>query len=310
MELLELSEIRHLATEHGYKEIDHNIFSKSISFRGGPSNSTRINVYYTTGTIGTSLNHPRRGKSQLFRRGIKTLDQLKTIFSNPRVHTGGGYYTRKNVRQQWKKQGTDQFLRDSARRWVFVAQAIGLTKNDKEINTIVEICTEWDNLYWEPSDLPSLHHTKYACGSHGGLLQMLYQVVRQSCGDFEICEMRELEKYHDGLISRSDLNTERPYDHECNNLVCFLQDNGATISRLKEKFMSLRKDIRIELAQWFLARDVCGYVFADAANLKVITTPYSEAAIDTHIQYGKDMYPKKGNLCNHCGVVLDENDGD
>jgi len=63
-----------------------------ISFRKGDSSPIRINVYWTTGTVGTCLDHPRQGKTQLFRRNVD-LSTLREIFKNPRVHTGAGYYT-------------------------------------------------------------------------------------------------------------------------------------------------------------------------------------------------------------------------
>ena len=40
-----------------------------------------------TGTVGTCMDHPNQGKTQLFRRD-QTLDSLSAIFKNPRVHTG------------------------------------------------------------------------------------------------------------------------------------------------------------------------------------------------------------------------------
>lgn len=112
-----------------------------MSFRGGPAQSTRINVYYTTGIVGSCLNHPKRVKTQLFRRNISTLDLLENICENPRAHIGEGYYTRNNIHQQWKNTQTDEFYVDSARRWIYVGAATGLMKNERERNTITEICT-------------------------------------------------------------------------------------------------------------------------------------------------------------------------
>lgn len=54
-----------------------------ISF-GKPG--TRINVYYTTGAVATCIDHPKSGKTQLFRRGM-SLSDLQRIFENPRSHT-------------------------------------------------------------------------------------------------------------------------------------------------------------------------------------------------------------------------------
>ncbi len=51
----------------------------------------QVNVYTTTMTVATSLRHPRKGSTQLFRRGVSFSD-LRRIFKDPRVHTGRGYY--------------------------------------------------------------------------------------------------------------------------------------------------------------------------------------------------------------------------
>lgn len=55
----------------------------------------RINVYRkgnrSTFTVGTAINHPTKGKTQLFRKNVNP-EQLQKIFENPRVHTGKGYY--------------------------------------------------------------------------------------------------------------------------------------------------------------------------------------------------------------------------
>lgn len=53
---------------------------------------TRINFYLSTGTVGSSLDHPKKGKTQLFRRKVT---EYSALFDNPRLHTGKGYYTKK-----------------------------------------------------------------------------------------------------------------------------------------------------------------------------------------------------------------------
>lgn len=42
-------------------------------------------------TVQTAINHPKKGRTQLNRQGI-TFPQLEHLFSNPRQHTGKGYY--------------------------------------------------------------------------------------------------------------------------------------------------------------------------------------------------------------------------
>ena len=101
---LNLSVIRTVASKEAYQETYFNEKSKVISFcprHDYPApqkhdNPTRINIYWTTGTIGACVSHPRQGKTQLFRRDVDAL-QLRFIFKNPRVHTGSGYYRSRKV---------------------------------------------------------------------------------------------------------------------------------------------------------------------------------------------------------------------
>ncbi|OEU18269.1 hypothetical protein FRACYDRAFT_183600, partial [Fragilariopsis cylindrus CCMP1102] len=79
-----------MAEAYDLNEISHNITSRCISFR---NNNDRINIYYSTRTIGTALDHPSQGKTQLFRRKC-TVEDLKKIFQNPRSHSGKGYKRR------------------------------------------------------------------------------------------------------------------------------------------------------------------------------------------------------------------------
>lgn len=53
----------------------------------------RINIYLTTGTVGTIIEHPKKGSKQLFRKKVD-MNLLRHIFRNPRTHTGKGYYTK------------------------------------------------------------------------------------------------------------------------------------------------------------------------------------------------------------------------
>jgi hypothetical protein len=107
--VLSLSEIRTIARMHGYVETDYNTASRLVSFRGEQSDgsSCRLNVYYTTGTVGTCLDHPRLGKTQLFRKYIFTAGLMADIFKNPRLHTNKGchidYYIRDSAQESLDK---------------------------------------------------------------------------------------------------------------------------------------------------------------------------------------------------------------
>ena len=95
----------------GLHEVQHNEVSRVIAFtRGdGDGGTIRINVYYTTGTVSTSLDHPRQGKTQMFRRDCG-LREVEEIMTNPRVHTGRGYKRRADI------SGLLEEARDRVRR--------------------------------------------------------------------------------------------------------------------------------------------------------------------------------------------------
>lgn len=88
-----------------------------------------------------------------------SIDQLNDIFDNPRVHTGTGYY-RKHITQKWKYSGSndnrDNFLVDSAMRWRYVGRAIGLIQNEKDMKSICDICTLYDELFFEENSVPDV----------------------------------------------------------------------------------------------------------------------------------------------------------
>ncbi len=86
--------VRGMAAAFELTEITLNETSKVISFQTDANE--RINVYYTTRTVGTALNHPNQGATQLFRRRCSS-EELREIMQNPRVHTGKGYKKRPRI---------------------------------------------------------------------------------------------------------------------------------------------------------------------------------------------------------------------
>lgn len=71
-------------------------FEKQIEAGKKP---VRMNIYYTAAssidnfnlTVATCLDHPKKGKTQLFRKKVSE-SQLNALFLNPRKHTKKGYY--------------------------------------------------------------------------------------------------------------------------------------------------------------------------------------------------------------------------
>ena len=79
------------ANAEGYIKCQHD--NNVLGFQR-PSGEERelVRVWYRTGTVGTYLKHPRQGRTQMFRRGIGSHEEMRSILRNPRVHTGRGYH--------------------------------------------------------------------------------------------------------------------------------------------------------------------------------------------------------------------------
>merc|ERR1739845_237942 len=109
---LSAERVRKIAQKHGYqeealaaREQEYMLSFKHDSVPGcdGP---VRIDVYFTTGKVTTSLKHPKQGHNPLQREIWSDYDLLEKIFVNPRHHSDTGYHTReeKKRREERKKQ--------------------------------------------------------------------------------------------------------------------------------------------------------------------------------------------------------------
>ena len=76
------------AIERGWLLLDIQENIKMISFKRC---GVRLNYYYSTGTVATAMNHPTKGRTQLYRKNLD-YDEIVQIINNPRKHTGEGYY--------------------------------------------------------------------------------------------------------------------------------------------------------------------------------------------------------------------------
>jgi len=84
---LKLNKIYEIATIEGWLLVDWQEGPGMVSYR---KEDMRVNVYISTMTVGSCLAHPRKGKTQLFRKAVN-MGLLKQIFQNPRIHTNKGY---------------------------------------------------------------------------------------------------------------------------------------------------------------------------------------------------------------------------
>lgn len=91
-----VKKIRDMAQELGWRELDFQANISLIRFyRANVTVREYLNIYFTRMTVGTCIEHPKKGRTQLFRRHVNPA-MMRAIMQNPRVHTGEGYYTRGN----------------------------------------------------------------------------------------------------------------------------------------------------------------------------------------------------------------------
>ena len=89
--LIPIETIESIAVKNDFNRIDYQEKIGLISYSDG---DTRVNIYLSKMTVSTCLNHPKKGKTQLFRKNVN-IQMLSEIFEYPRKHTGKGYYTKK-----------------------------------------------------------------------------------------------------------------------------------------------------------------------------------------------------------------------
>jgi hypothetical protein len=79
--------IRMLAERHGWQEQKEVVSPPVLVFlkRHPQMGRMQVNVYWTRGTVQTTLKHPKDGRNQGNRKNVGLVD-LEKIFENPRVH--------------------------------------------------------------------------------------------------------------------------------------------------------------------------------------------------------------------------------
>ena len=88
-EIIELA--KSLGYEERREETSATLFFKEISPKHNMP-PCLLNIYYTTRSIMSFMNHPTAGTNEMWRsNAYKDIDELKTYFENPRKHSGKGY---------------------------------------------------------------------------------------------------------------------------------------------------------------------------------------------------------------------------
>jgi len=110
------AEVKTVARQQGYEELpvadkdrNHLLRFRHPSKRGcgGTSSETgpvKICVYFTTGKVATSLEHPKAGKGQL-QRTVMDKHMLTMVFDNPRIHSNTGYHKKEETKRRHKENG-------------------------------------------------------------------------------------------------------------------------------------------------------------------------------------------------------------
>mmetsp|Transcript_11853 Transcript_11853/g.30060 ORF Transcript_11853/g.30060 Transcript_11853/m.30060 type:complete len:315 (-) Transcript_11853:109-1053(-) len=305
-------EVRTAAKGTSFHEISHTKNSRVVSFES--DSGTRINVYCTNGAIGICLNHPlTKGKTQIFRRSVD-LDRLQHIFLDPRITihpTGKGYlyYYRANNRQSWKTvkdDGHEIFEVDSARRWRYVASATDLSTSSYELDKMAEFCNLFDSIYWDRGAEPKLSEKRYGCTGKLILSNMLFQVAEDLLG-------YPLKAVYMGnaRADKPDVFPNQACPCNCclRHLADFREDHNDDVLHLTNMLQSFRRDVQIEMIQWFFGRDYCGYRFVGDGNLRQhIVTRYTAAVHSAQLDYADIAYTSKNarRMCTYHGVVWDD----
>lgn len=290
-----VEDVRRAALGTSFHEIRHNEKSKVLSFRSG---TTRINVYYTNGTVGTCLDDPSKGKTQLFRRNM-SLEFLAILFRDPQIHSGKGHYSRKNSRQPWEilnADGRNILLPDSAVRWMYVASATGLSNTARELWRIAVFCATWDSIYWVNGSEPRTSQTRFSCGSTKAFTNMLLEVGAEVFGR----PIRGVFFGKNGHDGREDVRQ----GYCCEKLNEFMEVHARDVDQLKTQLKDFQRNIQIELMRWFFARDHCGYYLMDD-EFTLVATKYSSLVDYSHVDYANLAYDKddKVQMCRLHGVL-------
>eukprot|EP00978_Attheya_sp_CCMP212_P042691 scaffold264884_cov28-Attheya_sp.AAC.2 len=95
-------------------------------------------------TVATCIDHPRSGKTQLFRRN-QTMTELELLFSNPRSHTGVGYV-----------QAATNFC------------------NSQQANQIAALCKLWNQLRYMPGGRTEIDEFRNLSAEHKAVLESFH----------------------------------------------------------------------------------------------------------------------------------------
>ena len=266
---LKIKDIRRLSRIYGYREVQLNEESCVIAFTQ-ESQHTRINIYYTTGTVSTSITHPRRGKSQLFRRKV-SFEQLADIFADPRVHTGKGYFRSKRKGLNWTCLQTEAPLCPTSLRWKYVASETGVFPSFAQVMRFIQ---DFNFTFQGPGAL-CMHDCWWIKRSPlvGAYFATEGNDTARAIADIPTCRCASGQRFYEG--------------------------NKHKLENLTRQFRSLRRDTRVLLADWYISRFQHSRIFD--RQMQPIVPKDFHRVYEAHVAYGMLTLPPDGKICYYHG---------
>lgn len=125
---MDLTEVKRIAWEEDLKEIYFNWLSRVVSFSSGDA---RINVYWTTGTVGVCV-YPE----QTFHYHC-SLFELQNLMRDPRLHNGRGYSMEdacgpeeaEVIKEKQRQASLQRMTAEQEHRGSLISWSAGLNRN-------------------------------------------------------------------------------------------------------------------------------------------------------------------------------------
>ena len=319
-----IDEVRRAASGTSFYAVRHNRSSKVLSFRSN-TQQARINVHYSTGTVGTRLDDGTRGTTtQLFRRNVG-LEGLVDIFRDPARYSGKGYFQCRIQHKQEEREESESNVSSSTNNATqshspaSTQQQLFNTAQSTtwKIRTIDghEVCVFDSAKRWEyvasatglSNSESELEKIMDFCNSWDSIYwdhdsEPKLTQTRFSCGSQKVlCNMllkcardlygRRVRGMYIGPNGTPDRNREiiKEEGSCCNKVGGFLREYSKEVYALRRQLHAFRPEIRIELMRWFFARDHCGYWLVDDNGMP-LTTEYASEVDSAHKEYGTLHY--------------------
>jgi len=327
--MLSTENIRRIAHNHHYHEVQINEESRVISFKNFVGD-VRVNVYYTTGTVATCLDHPHSGKTQLFRRN-QTESDLNELFKQPRTHTGVGYYRCQSNQGQFdpsrrkNRRAIPVEECDDVRRWRYVSEVTDFCCGTQG-GQIAAIAKLWHSLRFRPGGRSVKDHwdsfpdevkqslpfrvccdsdnSECGCSERSGAFCSLMSVISKIATEHYnvVCYYNP-----DAKDPKKDIAlflTQVVTQCKCPEGIEFKRIYGTMLAKLDRQFRSLPRDVFREVYLWYADKMSHGrmipVVDRGGEQEPEILCSNNRNILQCHRDYGKMMYGESCRKGCHC----------